>query len=345
MAVPSFSMTRRVLAFAAFALLASCDGASEQPAISVDGAWALATAKGQTSSAAYLTIANEGGEDRLVSVSSPLGEASIHSTSIDDGVIRMRPLDNLEIPARSTPAPASAAPSPSSEPTASRSRAAASTASPMRSSSASPIAPTSARRLWRGWSSCATSSAEARSAFNIVFVTVDPERDGPEEVATYETAFGGPVIALTGSPAQIEQVKKQYGIFSQKAPGRWRRLYRRSHCHGCCCSTAKAVRRDHLARGAGPARARQAEADYRLGVQHTLEQPSTAAIDSGSSKSGAWPTSGTVTSSRRNRLAHLFGDLGDSKSLRSPRRSSTGFPASAWTAARRRPPRVRRPSP
>ena len=55
-------------------------------------------------------------------------------------------------------------------------------------------------------------------AFNIVFVSVDPERDGPEQVATYEQAFGGPVIALTGSPAQIEQVKKQYGIFSQKAP-------------------------------------------------------------------------------------------------------------------------------
>ncbi|MDQ3483080.1 MAG: SCO family protein [Pseudomonadota bacterium] len=55
-------------------------------------------------------------------------------------------------------------------------------------------------------------------AFNIVFVSVDPERDGPEQVATYENAFGGPVIALTGSPAQIEQVKKQFGIFAQKAP-------------------------------------------------------------------------------------------------------------------------------
>ena len=55
-------------------------------------------------------------------------------------------------------------------------------------------------------------------AFNIVFVTVDPERDGPEQVGTYEQAFGGPVIALTGSPAQIEKVKKDFGIFSQKVP-------------------------------------------------------------------------------------------------------------------------------
>ena len=36
-------------------------------------------------------------------------------------------------------------------------------ASPMRSSSASPIAPTSARRRWRGWSGCAASSVRAPS--------------------------------------------------------------------------------------------------------------------------------------------------------------------------------------
>lgn len=52
----------------------------------------------------------------------------------------------------------------------------------------------------------------------IVFVTVDPERDGPAEVGKYAELFDAPVIGLTGSPAQIEQVKKQYGIFSQKVP-------------------------------------------------------------------------------------------------------------------------------
>jgi protein SCO1/2 len=55
-------------------------------------------------------------------------------------------------------------------------------------------------------------------AFNIVFVTVDPERDGPKEMGAYAEAFGAPIIGLTGSPAQIDQVKKQFGIFSQKVP-------------------------------------------------------------------------------------------------------------------------------
>jgi protein SCO1/2 len=53
---------------------------------------------------------------------------------------------------------------------------------------------------------------------NIVFVTVDPERDGPSEVGKYATLFDAPIVGLTGSPAAIERVKKQYGIFSQKVP-------------------------------------------------------------------------------------------------------------------------------
>ena len=55
-------------------------------------------------------------------------------------------------------------------------------------------------------------------AFEIVFVTVDPERDGPKEVGAYAEAFNSPIIGLTGSPAQIERVKKQYGIYSEKVP-------------------------------------------------------------------------------------------------------------------------------
>jgi protein SCO1/2 len=55
-------------------------------------------------------------------------------------------------------------------------------------------------------------------AFNIVFVTVDPERDGPKEMAAYSNAFGAPVIGLTGSPEQIAKVEKQFGIYSKKVP-------------------------------------------------------------------------------------------------------------------------------
>ena len=54
--------------------------------------------------------------------------------------------------------------------------------------------------------------------FEILFVTVDPKRDGPAEVGKYAELFDSPVTGLTGSPAQIEQAKKQFGIFSQQVP-------------------------------------------------------------------------------------------------------------------------------
>jgi protein SCO1/2 len=53
-------------------------------------------------------------------------------------------------------------------------------------------------------------------AFQILFVTVDPERDGPKEVGQYASLFGAPVVGLTGSPEQIAGVKRDYGIFSEK---------------------------------------------------------------------------------------------------------------------------------
>lgn len=55
-------------------------------------------------------------------------------------------------------------------------------------------------------------------AFNIVFVTIDPANDGPKEVGQYAGLFHAPIIGLTGSQAQIDQVKKQYGIFAQPSP-------------------------------------------------------------------------------------------------------------------------------
>jgi protein SCO1/2 len=57
--------------------------------------------------------------------------------------------------------------------------------------------------------------AASDAAMNIVFVTIDPERDGPEDVGQYAMLFGAPIIGLTGSPEQIDQVKKQYGIHAQ----------------------------------------------------------------------------------------------------------------------------------
>jgi copper(I)-binding protein len=75
---------------------------SAPPGISVEGAWARATLPGQTSSAAYFTIRNDGGPDKLLSVSSTAANASLHSTTMDNGVMRMRPVAGIDVPANST---------------------------------------------------------------------------------------------------------------------------------------------------------------------------------------------------------------------------------------------------
>lgn len=52
-------------------------------------------------------------------------------------------------------------------------------------------------------------------SFEIVFVTVDPNRDGPVEVGAYSGLFGTPVVGLTGSAVAIEKTKKLFGIYSE----------------------------------------------------------------------------------------------------------------------------------
>jgi hypothetical protein len=83
-------------------LLAACSSQSAAPSIKVSDAWSRATVARQTSGAVYLVLANGGGEDRLVSVATPAGDASIHSSSTEGGVMRMRPLHDLPVPANST---------------------------------------------------------------------------------------------------------------------------------------------------------------------------------------------------------------------------------------------------
>lgn len=55
-------------------------------------------------------------------------------------------------------------------------------------------------------------------AMRIVFVTIDPANDGPRDVGQYAGLFNAPIIGLTGSQAQIDRVKKQFGIFAQPVP-------------------------------------------------------------------------------------------------------------------------------
>jgi len=53
----------------------------------------------------------------------------------------------------------------------------------------------------------------------VVFITIDPERDTPAQLTTYlsNDAFPKGAIGLTGSPAQVAAAAKAYRVFYEKA--------------------------------------------------------------------------------------------------------------------------------
>jgi len=57
------------------------------------------------------------------------------------------------------------------------------------------------------------------SDFQTVFISVDPARDTPQQLATYLStdAFPKHVTGLTGAPAQVDAVAKAYHVYYQKA--------------------------------------------------------------------------------------------------------------------------------
>lgn len=51
-----------------------------------------------------------------------------------------------------------------------------------------------------------------------IFVSVDPERDTPAVLKQFVAAFHPRLIGLTGTPAQIAAVAKEYAIFYRRQP-------------------------------------------------------------------------------------------------------------------------------
>jgi protein SCO1/2 len=53
----------------------------------------------------------------------------------------------------------------------------------------------------------------------VLFVTVDPERDTPEILAGYVPAFDSSFIGLSGDAAATQRAAKEFKIFYEKRPG------------------------------------------------------------------------------------------------------------------------------
>ena len=98
-------ISRRSVAVGVIAMLAflSAKANADETAVAgqlqVTSAWARATIRAGGNAVVYLTITNSGKNgDRLEALDSPVAEATrIHHTVVEDGVLRLRLLDALEL--------------------------------------------------------------------------------------------------------------------------------------------------------------------------------------------------------------------------------------------------------
>jgi protein SCO1/2 len=66
----------------------------------------------------------------------------------------------------------------------------------------------------------------------VVFVSVDPERDTPEVLKSYMASFDPSFVALRGTPEQTAVAAKEFKVFYAKAPGKTQGSYTVDHTAG-----------------------------------------------------------------------------------------------------------------
>jgi protein SCO1/2 len=62
-------------------------------------------------------------------------------------------------------------------------------------------------------------NVEDAAQVQVVFVTVDPERDTPERVQEYVDHFNSAFIGLSGTESQLAEVWNDYGVFREVVEG------------------------------------------------------------------------------------------------------------------------------
>lgn len=86
----------------------------------------------------------------------------------------------------------------------------------------------------------------------VLFVTVDPERDTPERLAGYVPAFDPRFLGLAGDKGATEKVAKEFHVFYQKVPGKEPGSYTMDHTAGSYVFDPQGRIRLFVRHGQGP---------------------------------------------------------------------------------------------
>jgi protein SCO1/2 len=66
----------------------------------------------------------------------------------------------------------------------------------------------------------------------VLFITLDPERDTPQLLASYVPAFDKRFVGLYGTPEQTAKTAKEFKVFYSKVPGKEPGSYTIDHTAG-----------------------------------------------------------------------------------------------------------------
>jgi len=90
------------------------------------------------------------------------------------------------------------------------------------------------------------------SRVQVLFVTVDPERDNAELLASYVSAFDPSFVALRGDAEATARTAKEFKILYQKQPGRTPESYTVDHSAGTFVFDQQGRLRLYVGNGQGP---------------------------------------------------------------------------------------------
>ena len=86
----------------------------------------------------------------------------------------------------------------------------------------------------------------------VVFITVDPERDTPALLSEYVPAFDKRFVGLSGDAAATERVAKEFKVIYQKQPGPTPGTYTVDHSAGVFLFDPQGRLRVYASHGQGP---------------------------------------------------------------------------------------------
>lgn len=80
------------------------------------------------------------------------------------------------------------------------------------------VCPLDLQQIMQGYAAFAKDAPDRAAKVQPIFISLDPQRDTPEKLKTYVTAFGPGLVGLTGSPATIAKVAKDFAVYFNREP-------------------------------------------------------------------------------------------------------------------------------